>query len=307
MIDDPLPSWNDGPNKQAILDFVAAVTTEGGDRFVPERDRVAAFDNDGTLWTEQPLYTQAFFARDRIRALAPDYPEWQGEPPFKTILANDQEALAAMTKQELAAALAAAHAGMTTEEFAGIVGDWIGTAKHPRFDRPYTECTYQPMLELLAFLRANGFQTWIVSGGGVDFMRVFAEGVYGIPPAQVIGSSGKVQFEPRDGRPALVKLPELSSYDDKEGKPANIHLHVGRRPILAAGNSDGDQAMLQYVTGRDGPSLALIVDHDDAQREYEYRISPLGRLEAALAEAEQRGWTVVSMKDDWRTVFVSEA
>jgi phosphoglycolate phosphatase-like HAD superfamily hydrolase len=303
MPDDPLPAWNDGPTKQAILDFVAAVTTAGGDQFVTEGDRIAVFDNDGTLWCEQPLYIQLGFALDRVRSLAPEHPEWREQPPFNAILANDRDALAGLTKRDLAALIAATHAGMTTEAFAEVVRAWIGTAKHPRFERLYTECVYQPMLELLDYLRANGFQTWIVSGGGVDFMRVFAEAVYGIPPAQVIGSSGKVQFELRDSRPVLVKLPELSSFDDKEGKPANIHLHVGRRPILAGGNSDGDLAMLQYTAGRDGRSLALIVDHDDAEREYAYRVSPLGRLEAALVEAGQGGWTVVSMKDDWNRVF----
>jgi phosphoglycolate phosphatase-like HAD superfamily hydrolase len=303
LADDPLPTWNDGRNKQAILDFVAAVNATGGDQFVAEGDRIAVFDNDGTLWCEQPLYIQLGFVLDRVRSLAPERPDWQEQPPFNAILANDRDALAALTKRDLAALIAATHTGMTTDAFAEVVRAWIDTAKHPRFERLYTECVYQPMLELLDYLRANGFQTWIVSGGGVDFMRVFAEAVYGVPPAQVIGSSGKVQFELRDGRPVLVKLPELSSFDDKEGKPANIHLHVGRRPILAGGNSDGDLAMLQYTTGRDGRSLALIVDHDDTEREYAYRVSPLGRLETVLAEAGERGWPVVSMKDDWNRVF----
>ena len=303
MPDDPLATWNDGLNKQAILDFVARVTAEGGDQFVARGDRIAVFDNDGTLWCEQPLYIQLAFVLDRVRSLAPEHPEWREQQPFQAILSNDREALAALNKRDLAALIAATHAGITTDEFAEVVRDWIGTAKHPRFERLYKECVYQPMLELLDYLRANGFQTWIVSGGGVDFMRVFTEAVYGIPPAQVIGSSGKVRFELRDGRPVLFKLPELSSFDDKEGKPANIHLHVGRRPILAGGNSDGDLAILQYTVGRDGRSLALIVDHDDAEREYAYRVSPLGQLEAALVEAGQWGWTVVSMKDDWNRVF----
>jgi phosphoglycolate phosphatase-like HAD superfamily hydrolase len=279
------------------------VTEEGGDQFVPEGDRIAVFDTDGTLWCEQPLYIQLGFVLDRVRSLAPEHQEWQEQQPFKAILSNDRDALAALTKHDLAALIAGTHAGMTTDAFAEVVRAWIGTAKHPRFERLYSECVYQPMLELLDYLRANGFQTLIVSGGGVDFMRVFAEAVYGIPPAQVIGSSGKVQFEPRDGRSVLVKLPELSSFDDKEGKPGNIHLHVGRQPILAGGNSDGDLSMLQYTTGQDGRSLALIVDHDDAEREYAYRVSPLGRLEAALVEAGQGGWTVVSMKYDWNRVF----
>jgi phosphoglycolate phosphatase-like HAD superfamily hydrolase len=304
MTHDPLPSWNDGPNKQAILDFVAAVTKEGGEHFVPVEDRVATFDNDGTLWCEQPLYNQAVFAVDRIRALAPDHPEWQAQQPFQAILTNDRDALANLSKQDIAAVVTSTHAGMTTDEFALTVRDWIATANHPRFDQLYTECVYQPMVELLDYLRANGFQTWIVSGGGVDFMRVFAEAVYGIPPAQVIGSSGKVRFEPRDGQPVFVKLPELSSYDDKEGKPENIHLHVGRSPILAFGNSDGDQAMLEYTDSGDGSRLMLIVHHDDAEREYAYdRDSSIGKLDTAWDEATEKGWLVVSMKDDWTQIF----
>ena len=233
MADDPLPAWNDGPNKQAILDFVAAVTATGGDQFVAEGDRIAVFDNDGTLWCEQPLYIQLGFVLDRVRSLAPEHPEWQEQPPFNAILANDRDALAALTKRDLAALIAATHAGMTTDAFAEVVRAWIDTAKHPRFERLYTECVYQPMLELLDYLRANGFQTWIVSGGGVDFMRVFAEAVYGIPPAQVIGSSGKVQFELRDGRPVLVKLPELSSFRRQRGQ-AGQH-PPARRPAADPG------------------------------------------------------------------------
>jgi phosphoglycolate phosphatase-like HAD superfamily hydrolase len=304
MANDPLPSWNDGAAKHAILGFVAAVTKEGGDQFVPVEDRIATFDNDGTLWCEQPLYNQAVFAIDRIRALATDHPEWQQQQPFQAILTNDRDALAKLSKQELAAVITTTHAGMTTDEFAQVVQDWISTAKHPRFNRLYADCVYQPMVELLAYLRANGFQTWIVSGGGVDFMRVFAETVYGVPPAQVIGSSGKVQFELRDEQPVFVKLPELSSYDDKEGKPANIYLHVGRPPILAFGNSDGDQAMLEYTDSGDGPRLMLLVHHDDAAREYAYdRDSSIGKLDTALTAAAAKGWTVVGMKDDWNRIF----
>ncbi|MGH2613897.1 MAG: HAD family hydrolase [Thermomicrobiales bacterium] len=304
MADNPLPSWNDGAAKQAILDFVAAVTEEGGEHFVPVEDRIATFDNDGTLWCEQPLYNQMVFAVDRVRALAPNHPEWREQQPFQAILDDDRDALGAMSKQDLAAVITTTHAGMTTDEFAQVVRDWISTAKHPRFDRLYTDCVYQPMVELLAYLRANGFQTWIVSGGGVDFMRVFAEAVYGVPPAQVIGSSGKVQFEVRDGQPVFVKLPELSSYDDKEGKPANIHLHVGRPPILAFGNSDGDQAMLEYTDSGDSPRLMLIVHHDDAEREYTYdRDSSIGKLDTALTAAAAKGWNVVSMKADWGWIF----
>jgi phosphoglycolate phosphatase-like HAD superfamily hydrolase len=306
MATDSLPSWSDGPNKQAILDFVAAITEEGGEHFVPAGERIATFDNDGTLWVEQPLYVQLLFALDRVRALAPDHSEWQEQQPFQAILANDREALAKLSKQDLAALITAVHSGMTTDEFAQIVRDWIATAKHPTLGGFYTDYAYQPQLELLDYLRANGFQTWIVSGGGVDFMRVFAEAVYGVPPAQVIGSSGKVRFELRDGKPVFVKLPELGSYDDKEGKPANIHLHVGRPPILAFGNSDGDQAMLQYTTGAAGRRLAFILDHDDAEREFDYRVGPLGRLETALAEAAANGWLVVSMKEDWKSIFAGE-
>jgi phosphoglycolate phosphatase-like HAD superfamily hydrolase len=304
MANDPLPSWNDGAAKQAILDFVAAVTDESSDQFVPVEDRIATFDNDGTLWCEQPLYNQAVFALDRVRALAPDHPEWREQQPFQAILSNDRDALAKLGKQDLAAVITTTHAGMTTDEFVQVVRDWIATAKHPRFDRLYAACVYQPQLELLDYLRVNGFQTWIVSGGGVDFMRVFAEAVYGIPPAQVIGSSGKVQFELREGQPVFVKLPELSSYDDKEGKPENIHLHIGQKPILAFGNSDGDQAMLEYTDSGDRSRLMLIVHHDDAEREYAYdRDSAIGKLDTALTAAAAKGWMVVGMKDNWRRVF----
>jgi phosphoglycolate phosphatase-like HAD superfamily hydrolase len=305
MANDPLPSWNDGAAKQAILDFVAAATEEGGAHFVPVEERIATFDNDGTLWCEQPLYTQAVFALDRVRTLAPEHPEWHEQQPFQAILTNDRDALAKLSKQDLAAVITATHAGMTTGEFAQVVQDWIATAKHPRFDRLYADCVYQPMVELLAYLRTSDFQTWIVSGGGVDFMRVFAEAVYGVPPAQVIGSSGKVQFELRDGQPVFVKLPELSSYDDKEGKPANIHLHIGQKPILAFGNSDGDQAMLEYTDSGEGPRMMLLVHHDDAEREYAYdRDSSIGKLDTALTAAAAKGWTVVGMKDSWRRVFL---
>jgi phosphoglycolate phosphatase-like HAD superfamily hydrolase len=304
MTDDPLPSWNDGPNKQAILDFVAAVTTEGGDQFVPEGDRVATFDNDGTLWTEQPVYTQAYFALDQIKTLAPQHPEWQTEQPFAAILAGDTETMKQFGEAEIGKIVAAAHSGMTTDQFEDQAQTWSTTAKHPVYGRLYTECVYQPMLELMDYLRGNGFATYIVSGGGIDLMRTFAEETYGIPPSQVIGSSGKVAYPLADGVPTLTKLPEVNSIDDKEGKPINIYLHIGQKPILAFGNSDGDQQMLEYTTSGDGPNLGLIVHHDDAEREVAYdRDSKIGKLDTSWDKAAQEGWNVVSMKDDWNRVF----
>jgi phosphoglycolate phosphatase-like HAD superfamily hydrolase len=302
--DDPLPSWNDTGSKQAIVAFVERVTEEGGADFVPPAERIACFDNDGTLWAEQPLYFQAFFALDRVKALAAGHPEWNSEQPFAAVLSGDRAALAKLTEHDFAAIVAATHAGLTTEEFADTVRDWLATARHPKLNRPYTELVYQPMLELLAYLRAHGFKTFIVSGGGIDFMRVFSERVYGIPPEQVIGSSGKLKYELRDGRPVLLKLPEIGSIDDKEGKPANIELHIGRRPTMAFGNSDGDFQMLEWTTAGEGPRLGLIVHHDDAEREWAYdRQSHIGRLDKGLDAAAERGWTVVSMRDDWRTIF----
>lgn len=302
----PLASWNDSAGRQAIVDFVARVTREGGPDFVAPAERVATFDNDGTLWSENPIYFQGIFAFERARELAAKDPALAQREPFKSILAGDHAAIAKFGEHEIAALMAATHAGMTTEEFAATVRHWTETATHPRFQRRYVELVYQPMLELLAYLRANGFKTFIVSGGGVDFMRVFAEAAYGIPPEQVVGSSGKTRFEIRDGRAVLVKLPEIGSIDDKEGKPVNIDLHIGRRPVAAFGNSDGDLAMLQYAAGGSGVRLMLIVHHDDAEREYAYdRQSHVGRLDKALDEAVARNWVVVSMKRDWRTVFPS--
>lgn len=300
----PLPSWNDGASRQAIVDFVGRVTRAGSADFVPPAERVATFDNDGTLWAENPMYFQGIFALDRARELAGKDAVLAQREPFRSILGNDQAAIAKFGEPEIAALMATTHAGMTTEEFAAIVRRWTETATHPRFRRRYVELVYQPMLELLAYLRANGFKTFIVSGGGVDFMRVFAEAAYGIPPEQVVGSSGKTKFEIRDGRAVLVKQPEIGSIDDKEGKPINIGLHIGRRPIAAFGNSDGDLAMLQYAAGGPGARLMLIIHHDDAEREYAYdRQSHVGRLDKALDEAVGRSWVVVSMKSDWRTVF----
>jgi phosphoglycolate phosphatase-like HAD superfamily hydrolase len=304
---DALPSWNDGKARQSILDFVAKVTTPGSPEFVPPAERIATFDNDGTLWAEQPLYFQAFFVFDRITALAPRHPEWKRQEPYAAVLRGDVNAALAGGEPALMEMIMATHSGMTTAEFDAIVRDWLATARHPKSGRLFTEMVYQPMLELLDFLRANGFKTYIVSGGGIDFMRVFSERVYGIPPEQVVGSSGKVKFELRDGRPVLVKLAELHHFDDKEGKPAGIHQQIGRRPIAAFGNSDGDLQMLQWTCDADGLQFCLYVHHTDADREWAYdRDSNIGRLDKGLDEAQAKGWTVVDMKRDWKYIFTSD-
>ena len=304
---DPLASWNDGKAKQSIVEFVKRVTTKGAKDFVPPAERIATFDNDGTLWAEQPLYFQFLFAVDRVKALAPQHPEWKDKEPFASLLKGDVKAALAGGEKAILEILAATHSGMSTEEFENILKDWLATAKHPIHKRPYTELVYKPMVELLAYLRVNGFRTFIVSGGGVEFMRAFAEKVYGIPPEQVIGSSGKQKFELRDGKPVLVKLPEVDFIDDKEGKPISIQKFIGRRPIAAFGNSDGDLQMLQWVAGGAGLRFGLIVHHTDDKREWAYdRTSPIGRLDKALDEGQQRGWTVVSMKDDWKRIFAFE-
>lgn len=303
---EPLPSWNAGPARKALIDFVAKVTKPEGPDFVPVAERIAVFDNDGSLWCEQPMYFQLMFAIDRVKALADKHPEWKGRQPFKGILEGDMKAVLAGGERALAELVMASHAGMTTEEFEQVVKDWLATARHPRFQRPYNELVYQPMLELLAYLRTNGFKTYIVSGGGIDFMRPWAEKVYGIPPEQVIGSSIKTKYEVRDGKPVLVRLPEIDFIDDKAGKPVGIHKFIGRRPVMAFGNSDGDYEMLQYVTAGNGPRFGLIVHHTDADREYSYdRESPIGRLDRGLDDAEQNGWVVVDMKKDWKQVFPS--
>lgn len=302
--DDPLPSWKAGATKTAITDFVTAVTTSGGADFVPAEERIAVFDNDGTLWVEQPMYTQLAFALDRVKALAPQHPEWNTEQPFKAVLENDHEALAAGGIEAAVKIVMATHAGMTTDAFADLVRGWMETARHPRFGRPYTELVYQPMLELLAYLRANGFKTFIVSGGGIEFMRPWTEDVYGVPPEQVVGSAIKTRFEMRDDAPVLVRLPEVFFVDDKAGKPVGINTHIGRRPIAAFGNSDGDLQMLQWTTAAPGRRFGMIVRHDDAEREYAYdRDSHVGRLDQALDLAPKAGWTVASMKADWAVVF----
>jgi hypothetical protein len=301
---DWLPSWNEGASKARIVAFVEAVTDPAGKQYVPPSERIAVFDNDGTLWTEQPMYFQLAFILDRVRALAPEHPEWRTQEPFKSALAGDMSGVAKAGEHGLLEMMAATHAGMTPEEFRKIVADWLATAKHPRFNRPYTELTYAPMTELLAYLRANGFKTFIVSGGGVEFMRVFSERVYGVPPEQVIGSSIRTKYEVRDGQPVIARLPEVEFIDDKAGKPVGINRYIGRKPILAFGNSDGDFQMLEYTTSAPGPRLGLIVHHDDGEREYAYdRKSSIGRLERGLDEAARRGWVVVSMKDDWRRVY----
>ena len=301
---DWLPSWNDGASKARIVDFVQSVTDPTSQQYLPPSERIAVFDNDGTLWAEQPMYFQLAFILDRVKALAPQHPEWRTQGPFKSALAGDMAGVAAAGEHGLLEMMAATHAGMTSDEFRAIVSDWLATARHPRFKRPYTELTYAPMKELLAYLRANGFKTFIVSGGGVEFMRVFSERVYGVPPEQVIGSSIHTKYEVRDGQPVIVRLPEIEFIDDKAGKPVGINRYIGRRPILAFGNSDGDFEMLEYTTSAPGPRLGLIVHHDDGEREYAYdRKSSIGRLERGLDEAAKRRWVIVSMKDDWRGVF----
>jgi phosphoglycolate phosphatase-like HAD superfamily hydrolase len=301
---DALPSWNEGAAKKAIVAFVARVTTEGGPDFVPARERIATFDNDGTLWCEQPIYVQAVFVLDRARAMAAQDPSLKEKPGFQALLSNDRDAMARLNHTEIASLIAATHAGMTPHAFEEIAKTWLATAQHPKFRRLYKQCVYQPQLELLAYLRANGFKLFIVTGGGIEFVRAFSEEAYDVPPERVIGSSTKTRFELRDGKYELIKLPEIGSIDDGEQKPININLHIGRRPILAFGNSDGDLEMLQYTAAGRGARLALLVHHDDATREYAYdRASRVGHLDKALDAAQQQGWTVVSMKNDWRTIF----
>ncbi|SEP12888.1 Phosphoserine phosphatase [Halogranum amylolyticum] len=311
--DNPLSSWNDGRTKQAIHTFVEKVTTPDSPDFVPPAERIAVFDNDGTLWIERPMYVQLAFTVDRIRELAPQHPEWENEQPYEAALDNDLEALAALGQKELVELLAATHAGMTTDEFEAIVTDWLETARDPRFDRHYTELAYQPMLELLSFLRANEFKTFIVSGGGVEFMRQMSEATYGIPPERVVGSSGKTRYEVRDGEPVLVKLPEVEFVNDEAGKPVGIHKFIGRRPIAAFGNSAGDREMLEWTEAGDGPRLLMLVDHDDAKREYDYSMdeglvgeAPDESSQPTRDVATERGWVVASMKDDWKHVFPFE-
>ena len=308
LADDPLPSWNEGPSKAAIIEFVDRVTAAGGPDFVPVAERIATFDNDGTLWSEQPAYFQLAFAIDRLKAEAKDHPEWRERPILKAASEGDIRPALAGTVRDRLELVAASHAGMTNDEFSGMVTRWLSTAKHPRFDRPYTDLVYQPMLELLAYLRGVGFKTYIVSGGGAEFMRAWAEKVYGIPPEQVVGSTIKVRYELRDGEPALLRLEEVEFIDDKAGKPEGINRSIGRRPIAAFGNSDGDYEMLRWTTSGPGRRLGLIVHHTDGDREWAYdRESKIGRLEKALDEAPRRGWVVMDMKKDWKLVYPFEA
>jgi hypothetical protein len=304
---DPLPSWNDTGPKKAIVQFVESVTKQGSPDFVPVAERIATFDNDGTLWSEQPIYTQIFFLVEQVKAMAPQHPEWKTQEPFASVLKGDLKAVTAGGEAGVAALLVATHSGMTTDEFSRTVSDWIATAKHPKTGQPFTSMVYKPMLELLDYLRANGFKTFIVSGGGIEFMRPWAEQVYGIPPEQVIGSSGGLKLDMKGGRPVLVKLPNIVLNDDKDGKPVGIQRHIGRRPIAAFGNSDGDLQMLQWTCYSPGLRLCLYVHHTDGAREWAYdRTSHIGKLDKGLDEASARGWTVVDMKKDWNKVFAFE-
>jgi len=304
---DPLPSWNDGPAKQAIVDFVSATTDKTSPKFVPVAERIATFDQDGTLWAEQPMYFQLLFALHRVGVLAPQHPEWKDKEPFASLLKGDVKGALAGGEPAIGQIVMATHAGMTTEEFDKIVKDWIASAKHPKTGRLMTAMVYQPMLELLAYLRAKGFKTFIVSGGGVEFMRPWTDKVYGIPPEQVVGSSGKTVFQIRHGVPVLVKQPTINFVNDKAGKPVAIQLHIGRRPIAAFGNSDGDLQMLQWTCSGSGSHFCLYVHHTDAEREWAYdRKSRIGHLEDGLDAAAKGGWTVVDMKQDWKKVFAFE-
>jgi phosphoserine phosphatase len=304
---DPLPSWNEGSARDAILGFVERVTTQGSADFVPVEDRIAVFDNDGTLWSEQPMYFQLAFAIDRVKALAPEHPEWRDEQPFKGILEGDSGPVAESGVRGILSVVMATHAGNTTDEFAAIAREWLATARHPSTGELYTSMVFQPMLELLEYLRANGFETWIVSGGGLEFLRAFAEQTFGIPPQQIVGSSIVTRFEMRDDGPALVREPELDFINDEAGKPVAINKFIGKRPIAAFGNSDGDLQMLQWITAGDGARFALYVHHTDAEREWAYdRESHIGRLDEGLDQASARGWIVVDMARDWRVVYPFE-
>ncbi|WP_205461969.1 HAD family hydrolase [Mangrovibacterium lignilyticum] len=301
---DPLPSWNQGDVKQAIVDFVTKTTTETSPDFIPVTDRIAVFDNDGTLWSEQPLYFQFAFAIDQIKKMAPEHPEWQTEQPFKAILAGDLSTALTGGEHAIVEIVMATHAGMTTDEFSALVKGWISTAKHPQTGKLYKDMVFLPMIELLNYLRSNQYKTFIVSGGGIDFIRAWAEETYGIPSDQVVGSSGKVKYEVIDGKPVLIKLPELSFIDDKEGKPVGIHQYIGKRPVFAAGNSDGDYAMLQWTCTGDGPRFGMFVHHTDSVREFAYdRESSIGGLNKGLDDAAQYNWLIVDMEKDWGKIY----
>jgi phosphoglycolate phosphatase-like HAD superfamily hydrolase len=305
---DMLPSWNEGKSKQSIIDFVTKTTKEGSTDFIPVADRIACFDNDGTLWSEQPMYFQLAFAIDRIKAIGPQHPEWKTTQPFKALLEGDMKTVMAGGEKALLQIVMTTHAGMTTDEFAKTVKDWMATATHPKTGKHYNEMIYQPMVELLQYLRANGYKTFIVSGGGVDFMRPWVEQAYGIPSDQVVGSSGKVKYDTANGKQVLIKLPEINFIDDKEGKSVGIHQYIGKRPVFTAGNSDGDYAMLQWTSTATGyPRFGMIVHHTDAEREWAYdRASHIGKLDKALDEATAKGWTIVDMKQDWKVIFPFE-
>lgn len=305
---DPLPSWNDGASKKSIIDFVTKTTKEGSADLIPVADRIACFDNDGTLWCEQPIYFQFAFAIDRIKAMSPQHPEWKTKQPFKALLEGDMKAVMAGGEKSLAQILMTTHAGMTTDEFTKTVKDWISSSTHPKTGKHYNEMVYQPMIDLLNYLRANGYKTFIVSGGGTDFMRPWTEQTYGIPPDQVVGSSGKVKYEVKeDGTPVLIKLPEINFVDDKEGKPVGIYQHIGKRPVFTAGNSDGDYAMLQYTSTGTGPRFGMIVHHTDSTREYSYdRQSHIGNLNKGLDDASKYNWLIVDMKNDWKKIFADK-
>ncbi len=304
---DPLPSWNEGPAKASIIAFVKAVTDPASPDHVAPAQRIATFDNDGTLWSERPYYFQFAFALDQIKAVAPQHPEWAETEPFKTMLSSEPGSVLTGDQRALVQVVAATHFGMTTDQFDAEVRKWLARARHPHTGRPYTDMVFQPMLEVLAYLRAHDFKTFIVSGGGIEFIRAFAEETYGVPPQQVVGSSGKLKFDLQDGAPALFKLAEINFIDDFDGKPAGIHHHIGRRPIAAFGNSDGDLPMLQWTIAGAGPRFALLVRHTDADREWRYdREAPVGHLDKALDEAEAKGWTVVDMKTDWKRVYPFE-
>ncbi|MCB0805912.1 MAG: haloacid dehalogenase-like hydrolase [Bacteroidales bacterium] len=301
---DPLPSWNEGSAKQAIISFVKTTTDPNSKSFIPENERIVTFDNDGCLWSEQPMYFQFLFAMDRIKQMASDHPEWKEQQPFQAVLEDDMETVLKSGVKGLLTLTLTSHSGVTTDEFSNIVKDWINTAKHPKTGKLYKEMIFQPMLEVLDYLRANGFKTYIVSGGGLDFMRPWTEEVYGIPPEQVIGSYGKHQFEMKEGKPQINKLPEIEFIDDKEGKPVGIYRFIGRKPVAAFGNSDGDLQMLQWTASGEGKRLMVYIHHTDAEREWAYdRESHIGQLDKGLDEAKQKGWTVVDMKSDWNRIY----
>jgi hypothetical protein len=304
---DPLPSWNEGITKEAIINYVEDVTNSESDNFIPIADRIATFDNDGNLWSEQPAYFQLFFAIDRVKALAAEHPEWKTTQPFQSVLEDDMKTLMSYGEHGLLELVMASHSGMTTEEFEQIVIDWLATAKHPRFNKPYNQLVYQPMLELLNYLRANDFKTFIVSGGGIEFMRPWVEEVYGIPKDQVVGSSIATEFDYNDGNPVIKRLPKLDFIDDKEGKPIGINKFIGRKPVFASGNSDGDLQMMQWTDSNKYPSFQLYLHHTDSEREWAYdRESHIGRLDKGLDEAGEKDWTVIDMKNDWKVVYPFE-